>query len=152
MYKVIVHNSDSELRKLEDLLSVICSDNHLINYQAVISVPVLATVQRIFSLDPTTAVSLTFSFSTKGGIFTISSSDVNLRAIAKDPIPLSPTLFNELYLINTLLVDEVIIDDGGHSLQLIFHLKGIQISEASRRVQIIDSFYSKYRIEVHQDF
>ena len=52
MENTVIQIGNNSVRRVEDLVASVCYDNHLANYHAIISVPLLATIQSLFRQYP----------------------------------------------------------------------------------------------------
>jgi hypothetical protein len=145
MEKIVIQNDGLALNRVEDFIAALCYENHLDNYHATISVPVMQMVQTLladlkFKQDDTLTISS--GLCRKGLFFNITSGYDLLNTCSIDSEP-SPTLFSVSFSLAHLLADEVSIHDEGKTIQFLFYLRGIPMVESERRKQVIASFDNK---------
>lgn len=145
MEKIVIQNDGLALNRVEDFIAALCYENHLDNYHATISVPVMQMVQTLLAdLNFKQDDSLTISsgLCRKGLFFNITCGYDLLNTGSIDTEP-SPTLLSDSFSLAHLLADEVSIHDEGKTIQFLFYLRGIPMVESERRKQVIASFDNK---------
>lgn len=146
--KTVIQNDSSAIRSVEDYIAAVCYENHLDNYHATISVPVLGVVQAMigdYSADMGSIV-LQSDYCREGVFFNITSSADCFRR-EDQGIEASPTPLSDSLSLAGMLADEMRVLDDGRTLQLIFHLRGIAARETERRKSVLEKFYSKVLVE-----
>lgn len=145
MEKIVIQNDGLALNRVEDFIAALCYENHLDNYHATISVPVMQMVQTLladlkFKQDDTLTIGS--GLCRKGLFFNITCGYNFLTTGSIDTEP-SPTLLSDSFSLAHLLADEVSIHDEGKTIQFLFYLRGIPMVESERRKQVIASFDNK---------
>ena len=149
MEKLVIQPDKSSLPLVENFVRAICDGNHIVNYYATISVPVLKAFETAI-LSSSSALSLIFDHC-RGGIYFSIQSDVPCFFFNQttETVPAAGSPEESSYLIETLS-DRMEVSDEGRTLQLTFEVEGIDIGEATLRVQALKLFYESISTQVHQ--
>lgn len=126
----IQNNTNTEVA-VNNFIEAICDDNHIYNYFATISMAVLPVVQA--ALQHSSKVMLNFDYTPSGPIFSIHSDDI---CFSRDS-----EIFADMFLFVEMLSDKYQLEDDGHTLQLLFAIRGIDAQEALRRTSVLERFY-----------
>lgn len=149
MEKIVIQKHKVSIRKVEDFIAAVCYENHLDNYHATISVPVLQAVE--FALNhcntENDTIVITSDYCREGIFFSIKTDIDDLFNQDSDALP-SPALQADSFSLIQMLSDKVEVLDWGRMLRLIFHLRGIALTERDRRVAVLDSFFHRALVEV----
>lgn len=145
MENTVIQIGSNSVRRVEDLVASVCYDNHLANYHAIISVPVLATIQSLFHQYPDDTLLLACNYCRKGLYFDITVSTDALPAGVNQTEHPSPILSSDVQSLVNQLADEVEISDN--TVRLLFCLNGIGDNESERRRSVLARFYQPVMIE-----
>jgi len=142
MEKIDIQISRSSFNRVEDVIANVCYDNHIDNYQAIVSVSVLSVINSMFDLNPDALIRIVCKYTVDGLSFRIfnpseplshnvdfSQSDKMVRSA--DSVVLRPEVH--------ALADMVSFD--GSSVSLLFWMRGINSREAERRRHVLENFY-----------
>jgi hypothetical protein len=142
MENTVIQIGSNSVRRVEDLVASVCYDNHLANYHAIISVPLLATIQSLFRQNPDASLLLACSHSRKGLYFDITvSADALHVGENNSEHPLSPDVMSLV----SQLADGVELSD--RTIRLLFCLNGIGYNESERRRSVLARFYQPVLVE-----
>lgn len=147
MERALIQNNTSSIEQIENFVRAVCDDNHIPNYFATISVPVLKAAEYAFHHNANSPLTIFFE-QCRGGIRFIVQSDYQcFEKTHSSGIP--PTGSDEelLYLVN-ILSDELEVLDGGCGLQLTFDVLGIAPQEVAHRIHILENFYVNIRSQI----
>lgn len=145
MENTVIQIGSNSVRRVEDLVASVCYDNHLANYHAIISVPLLATIQSLFCQNPDASLLLACSHSRKGLYFDITVSSDALPVGENYSEHPSPTLSPDVMSLVHQLADGVEL--SGQTIRLLFCLNGIGYNESERRRSVLARFYQPVLVE-----
>ena len=127
METLVIQPDKNSMKQVEEFVDAVCYNNHLDNYLATISVPVIKVVQDTLQSSHNSASNAQFSSSF--------------------PLQSSLNSFSDSIQVVKLLVDEFEILDNGSTLRMVFFVRGIDAKEASRRKEVLSLFYQPAMVE-----
>lgn len=144
MERAIIQNNTSSIERIENFVRAVCDDNHIPNFFATISVPVLKAAELAFHVNPVSQIIIIFEHCRGGVRFTIQAGSPCFEMPLSSEIPPSGSEEESLYLVK-ILTDQMSVLDNGCDLQMTFYLMGIDFCEAAYRVQVLKNFYAEQR-------
>lgn len=149
MEQLVIQADIANLTLVENFVRAICDDNHIVNYYATISVPVMKAVEHAILGGSSSQLTLLFSHCHDGITFSIQADTPSFSPIAAEQVPPAGSPEEALYLIS-MLSDQMEVSDEGRTLQMTFDLQGIDTNEACNRVEVLEQFYASVRTLVPQ--
>ena len=152
METLVIQPDKNSMKQVEEFVDAVCYNNHLDNYLATISVPVIKVVQDTLQSSHNSASNGPVTVSTEychEGICFIVHSYQNCFSQFSSSFPLQSSLnsFSDSIQVVKLLVDEFEILDNGSTLRMVFFVRGIDAKEASRRKEVLSLFYQPAMVE-----
>ncbi len=144
MENIVIQSDINNLSSVENFVRAICDTNHIVNYYATISVPVMKAVESVIQAAPSSALSILFDHCRGGITFTVQSATPCFSPTLSAEVPPAGSAEETTYLI-TMLADQMEVTDEGRTLQLFFAVQGIDAEEASARIQVLEHFYERLR-------
>lgn len=146
MKDIVIQLNKNTVRQAEDFIAAICYENHLENYLATMTVPVLNAVEQVLGKKEMCSceesVALKCEYCQEGISFIISSADKCFFGNPADSLPTSPLSSDAVYMAQ-LLADEIEVLDEGKTLRMVFYVRGIDATESSRRISVLNHFYAR---------
>ena len=139
MEQLVLQSNSYEAISIERFVSAICEDNHLEKYHAVISIAVMRAVDFAFSAVEDNQVVLVADHCRQGVSFAIQSAKPCFAILEEDTV-------SDFSVIISSLCDEFSLTEDGCALQMLFHVQGIDSSEASYRANVLSRFYASIHI------
>ena len=152
METLVIQPDKNSMKQVEEFVDAVCYNNHLDNYLATISVPVIKVVQDTLQSSHNSAsngpVTVSTGYCHEGICFTVHSYQ-NCFSQFSSSFPLQSSLnsFSDSIQVVKLLVDEFEILDNGSTLRMVFFVRGIDAKEASRRKEVLSLFYQPVMVE-----
>lgn len=132
MEQIEIQNGTNYQMIVDNFIRNICDDNHVYNYYATISVPVLQAVDSVMSHSSNHKATLSFRHCREGLSFSLQCELADFSSQSSNN--------DDIFLFAEALADKVCVSDNGHSLQMIFAIRGIDATEAARRVSVLEQF------------
>lgn len=133
MEQILIQSNTNYRMIADNFLRAICETNHIENYYATISVPLLSVIESAMSEGQDLV--LIYDYCPLGIQFQIKSRPQLFSSIKSDAS-------SELGMLLNLLVDDSKISDSGDTLTLEFAIQGIDVSMAESRIASVKKFYS----------
>lgn len=144
MDNIVIQVGSTSLCQVEDLVASVCYNNNLAKYHAIVSVPVLATIQSLLQNYPETSLLISCNHSCDGVFFNIAIPN-DQKQYGDTSNPISPILPPDVLSLVSCLADGISVSNQSIQLQFFFH--GISHSESERRKNILDKFYQPVKVE-----
>lgn len=140
MEKIVIQVNNSNLLKVENLIAHVCYDKHISLYHAIVSIPVLTTINSLLNSYPDSSLLITYNDCPMGISFSITipqepSLHYTQRPTHRSPFPQSA--FDQIYS----LTDEVEVNEVDQTIRLNFYVRGISDIETERRITILQHFH-----------
>lgn len=146
MKDIVIQLNKNAVRQAEDFIAAICYENHLENYLATMTVPVINAVEQVLDRKETCSceesVGLKCEYCQEGISFIVSSTVNCFFSNPADPLPTSALSSDAVYMAQ-LLADEIEVLDEGNALRMVFCVRGIDATESSRRISVLNHFYAR---------
>lgn len=151
MEKLAIQSDMSNIVKVEDFVSRICSDKNINNYYATISMSVLQAVENAIihgnNSDSTKMVTV-ISGECRGGVFfEIHDEGCGFDWKAYGEIPDSGVAGEGIFLMK-VLSDNMQFLDSGRTVRLDFLVRGIDESVAARRSNALENYFASTKVIV----
>lgn len=140
MEKLVIQVDKSNIPLVDNFLRAICDNNHIVNYYATISVPIMKAMEVVERISPASSLSILFDYLRGGITFTVQTDSPCFLSV-ENATENSDDEFADAAFLITLLSDHTKVTDEGRTLQIFFDVRGIDASEAFARVQVLEHFY-----------
>ena len=131
MKRIVLQIDKPDLVSVDGFIRNICDENHINNYYATLSVPVMRAVEKgvAFGLEQQKGSEITVlcDYCASGIVFRV------------DGLP--GFLNNDDLMVANMLADKVELSNDASSVQMTFAIRGISSEEAARRVATLECFY-----------
>ena len=145
MENIVIQVDHSSLSKVENLVASVCYDNHLAKYHAIVSVPVIATIQSLLQSYPDTSLDITCNHCRDGIDFSITIPQESINQYGDIQKNFSPIPSSDVFALNSCLVDAISVSNQTIRFQFLF--SGISYIESERRKKILSKFYHLVMVE-----
>lgn len=145
MSETIVIQSNAEgLADVERFLAAFCDDNHIANYFATISVPVLQAVENAIVHgnlnNPSKKVIIEYGYRLGGIYFLVSDEGNGFDYTQYGNCPLNNEKGQGVFLMKSL-ADHIEFFNGGKSIRMDFDINGIEAIDALERIDTLQHFF-----------
>lgn len=151
MESFVIQSNNQGLAEIEGFLGCFCDENHIANYFATISVPVLQAVENAIihgnANDPTKQVRLECGFRQGGVYFLVEDQGVGFNYAAFGDCPNANDKGQGIFLIKSLS-DHYEYANGGSLLRMDFDINGIEASDSIERMAKLQHYYLPKSVEV----
>lgn len=146
METLVIQPDKNSMKPVEEFVDAVCYNNHLDNYLATISVPVIKVVQDTLQSSQNSAsnepVTVSTEYCREGICFTVHSYQNCFSHFSSlSLLQSSPNSYFDSVQVVKLLVDEFEVLDHCSTLRMVFFVRGIDAQEASRRKEVLTHFY-----------